>query len=76
MKLLTIRYMWTIKSDSNINSSDRVYFKINTDTEKAQLEFVENLKKIDGLKALASEYLFEYDCDKLGQIEKIFNSEE
>lgn len=76
MKLLTIRYMWTIKSDSNINSSDRVYFKINTDTEKAQLEFVEHLKKIDGLKALASEYLFEYDCDKLGQIEKIFNSEE
>lgn len=75
MKLLTIRYMWTIKSDSDKNSSDRVYFKINTDTEKAQLEFVENLKKIDGLKALASEYLFEYDCDKLGQIVKIFNSE-
>lgn len=76
MKLFTVRYMWTIKSDADKNSNERVYFKINTDSEKGQVDFVDSLKKIDGLKALASEYLFEYDCDKLGQVTKIFNSED
>lgn len=60
--LYCCRYMWKMKD------SERVCFKIVTDTLEGLASFECVLRGLDGIEHICYEYLCEYDCSRLGTV--------
>lgn len=68
--IFCIRYMWKIKGDNSIK------YKIVTDLAEGQTAFEDALKALPDLEKATREYLSEFDCSKLGVVDKIFDKED
>lgn len=62
----TYRYMWQVKG------SDKVNFKILSDTADGLKLFEDSLLKLDNLERAGKEYLHQYDCSLIGLFTTIF----
>lgn len=69
VKVFCYRYMWQVDGNDSVN------FKIVTDTADGLNLFESNLKKVDGIKNIAKEYLHEYDCSRIGVFETVLKEE-
>lgn len=64
--VFTYRYMWQLKD------SDKVNFKIVSDTSEGLKLFEDSLLKLDNLERAGKEYLHQYDCSLIGLFTTIF----
>lgn len=65
MKIFTYRYMWKIKD------SDRICFKIITDTKSGLEQFEQALLQLPDIVSALKEYISEIDCDLVGIVDTI-----
>lgn len=68
--IFCIRYMWKIKGDNSIR------FKIVTDLAEGLQAFEDSIMALQDLEAFSREYLSEYDCERLGVVDKLYHSVE
>lgn len=69
-KVYSYRYMWMIEG------SDKINFKIVTDTVKGLEDFENSLKSLKGLTKAGKEYLHEYDINFIGKFIDLLYKEE
>lgn len=68
--LYTIRVMFKFKNSDTIN------FKIITDTIDGIQKFINSVANLDEVVSLSYEYLSEFNCGLLGQVQFLFNMED
>lgn len=66
MKLFTYKIMWTLK-----DSSDKINFKIVTDTLEGINHYVKLVSEIDNFDRCLIEYLNEFDVSKIGLVQTL-----